>query len=194
MDIYPNITFLFQIANFLILLFILNIILYKPIRKILGQRGNEVISFQEMIEDFQNRSEKESKALEDIPTVTAFLAPLSREEILFLKAPERRVDLGAFLTDVMRRKLLRRTRKQKGILSLKDLENIERRATSAYREMQLGWQFDYVIPNHDGEDSENWSAFYYSIGDARRALVTFAFILSGQESAYAERWDQDLLP
>ena len=65
MDIYPNITFLFQIANFLILLFILNIILYKPIRKILGQRGNEVISFQEMIEDFQNRSEKESKALEE---------------------------------------------------------------------------------------------------------------------------------
>lgn len=65
MDIYPNITFLFQIANFLILLFVLNIILYKPIRKILGQRGNEVISFQEMIEDFQNRSEKESKALEE---------------------------------------------------------------------------------------------------------------------------------
>jgi F-type H+-transporting ATPase subunit b len=65
MDIYPNITFLFQIANFLILLFILNIILYKPIRKILGQRGNEVISFQEMIEDFQNRSEKESRALEE---------------------------------------------------------------------------------------------------------------------------------
>ena len=22
------------------------------------------------------------------------------------------------------------------------------------------------LPNHDGEDSENWDAFYYPIGDA----------------------------
>jgi guanylate kinase len=35
--------------------------------------------------------------------------------------------LSDFLTDVMRRKLLRRTQRQKGILSLKDLENIELR-------------------------------------------------------------------
>ncbi len=65
MDIYPNITLLFQIANFLLLLFILNIIVYRPIRKILGRRGDEVISFQEKIEEFQNRSEKGAKALEE---------------------------------------------------------------------------------------------------------------------------------
>jgi F-type H+-transporting ATPase subunit b len=65
MDIYPNLTLLFQIANFLFLLFILNIIVYRPIRKILGQRGDEVISFQEMIEDFQNRSEKDAKTLQE---------------------------------------------------------------------------------------------------------------------------------
>ena len=65
MDIYPNFTLVFQIANFLFLLFILNIILYRPIRKILGQRGNEVVSFQEMIEDFQSRSEKGAKSLEE---------------------------------------------------------------------------------------------------------------------------------
>jgi guanylate kinase len=94
----------------------------------------------------------------------------------------------------MRRKLLRRTSKQKGILSMKDLENIERRASSAYREMQLANHFDYVLPTHDGEDSENWNAFYYPIGDARRALLAFAAILSGHESAYAEKWEQGLLP
>ena len=65
MDIYPNITVLFQIANFLLLLFILNLIVYRPIRKILGRRGDEVISFQDMIEDFQNRSEKEAKTLQE---------------------------------------------------------------------------------------------------------------------------------
>lgn len=65
MDIYPNLTLVFQIANFLFLLFILNIILYRPIRKILGQRGDEVISFQEMIEDFQGRSAEGAKNLEE---------------------------------------------------------------------------------------------------------------------------------
>jgi F-type H+-transporting ATPase subunit b len=65
MDIYPNFTLVFQIANFLFLLFILNIILYRPIRKILGQRGDEVVSFQEMIEDFQSKSEKGAKTLEE---------------------------------------------------------------------------------------------------------------------------------
>ncbi|HIP95597.1 MAG TPA: hypothetical protein EYH32_00090 [Anaerolineae bacterium] len=144
-----------------------------------------------------------SPLLSDVPKLSVFLSPLSRDEILFLKDPARlrpeaqpegRVSLPDFVTDVMRRKLLRRTQKQKGLLSLRDLENIERRATSAYREIQLACHFDYVIPNHDGEDSENWDAFYYPIGDARKALLAFAAILSGQETEHAEKWEQDLLP
>jgi guanylate kinase len=134
-----------------------------------------------------------SPLLSDVPKVSVFLSPLSRDEVLYLKDPARQVSLPNLVTDVMRRKLLRRTRKQKGLLSLRDLENIERRAGSAYREMQLAWHFDYVIPSHDGEDSENWDAFYYPIGDARRALLAFAAILSGQENGYAERWGRDLL-
>jgi guanylate kinase len=135
-----------------------------------------------------------SPLLSGVPVLSAFLSPLSRAEIEYLKDPARRVSLPAFVTDVMRRKLLRRTQRQKGILSLQDLENVERRAGSAYREMQLAWHFDHVIPNHDGEDSENWDAFYYPLGDARRALLAFATILDGGETAYAEKWDADLLP
>jgi guanylate kinase len=136
----------------------------------------------------------ESPLLGDVPKLSVFLSPLSRSEIEYLKDPLRQVSLPAFVTDVQRRKLLRRTKKQKGILSLKDLENVERRAGSAYREMQLAWHFDCVIPIHDGEDSENWDAFYYPIGDARRALLAFATILGGGKTAYAEQWDRDLLP
>jgi guanylate kinase len=135
-----------------------------------------------------------SPQLAEISKLSIFLTPLSKEEILYLQDPERRISLPDFITDVMRRKLLRRTTKQKGILSMKDLENIERRASSAYREMQLAMHFDFVLPTHDGEDSENWDAFYYPIGDARRALLAFANILSGQETAYAEKWEKDLLP
>jgi guanylate kinase len=143
---------------------------------------------------FVSTEAKKSPLLSDVPMLSVFLSPLSRDEILFLRDPARRVSLPDFVTDMMRRKLLRRTQKQKSILSLKDLENIERRAKSAYREMQLAWHFDYVIPNHDGEDSENWDAFYYPIGDARKALLAFAAILSGQETEYAEKWDRGLLP
>jgi guanylate kinase len=128
-----------------------------------------------------------------VTVLSIFLAPLSREEIVFLQAQERDLSLADFLTDVMRRKLLRRTQRQKNILSLKDLENIERRATSAYPELKEAWNFEYVIPNHDGEDSENWDAFYYPVGDARKALLAFADLVGGKASPLVEKWDERLL-
>jgi guanylate kinase len=128
-----------------------------------------------------------------VSLLSIFLAPLSLDEILFLQAPERSVSLPDFLTDLMRRKLLRRTQRQKGILSLKDLENIERRASSAYTELKEAWHFDYVIPNHDGEDSENWDAFYYPVGDARKALLTFVDLITGEGSPAVEKWKETLL-
>jgi guanylate kinase len=129
----------------------------------------------------------------NVSFLSIFLAPLSRDEILFLQSPARNVSLPDFLTDVMRRKLLRRTQRQKGILSLKDLENIERRASSAYTELKEAWRFDCVIPNHDGEDSENWDAFYYPVGDARKTLLTFANVVAGKESPAVEKWEEGLL-
>lgn len=131
-------------------------------------------------------------ALEGINRLSIFMAPVSKEEIQFLKSVEPAVSLPDFITDVMRRKLLRRTRKQKGELSLKDLENIEKRAGSAYRELQDAHHFQYVIPNHDGEDSENWDAFYYPVGDARKALLAFVSLLRGETKGYAENWDHGL--
>jgi guanylate kinase len=129
-----------------------------------------------------------------IDILSVFLTPLAKEEIRYLRSPDRNVSLADFLTDVMRRKLLRRTQRQKGILALTDLENIERRAKSAYDELKEAWHFDHVIPNHDGEDSENWNAFYYPVGDARRALLTFADLISGRVPPFVEKWEKDLLP
>ena len=125
--------------------------------------------------------------------LSIFLAPISREEVWYLRSPERNVVLADFVTDVMRRKLLRRTQRQKGILSLKDLENIERRAASAYAELKEACHFDHIIPNHDGEDSENWDAFYYPVGDARKVLLAFADLVSDEIPGCAEKWAADLL-
>jgi guanylate kinase len=60
--------------------------------------------------------------------------------------------------------------------------------------LREAWKFDYVIPNHDGEDSEHWDAFYYPIGDARKALLAFAALLQGEAPPGVEKWEKDLVP
>ncbi|MFZ1010969.1 MAG: hypothetical protein WAN65_29280, partial [Candidatus Sulfotelmatobacter sp.] len=131
-----------------------------------------------------------------VPKLSVFLSPLSKEEILYFKSTERKrnVSLPDLLTDVIRRKLLRRTTRQKGILSAKDLADIEKRASDAYPELQDAWHFDHVIPNHDGEDSDNWEAFYYLIGDARKAMEAFTELLKGSTPSHVEKWDKNLVP
>ena len=128
----------------------------------------------------------------NVPVRSVFISPLSAQELAYLHDPDKHVNLENFVTDVMRRKLLRRTQKQKGILSAKDLANIEVRAGSAFHEMQQAWRFDHVLICHDGEDSEHWNAFYYPIGDARKTMMSFAAILAGQ-AVECEHWSRDLL-
>jgi len=82
---------------------------------------------------------------------------------------------------------------QKDELSARDLENIETRASSAFSELQDAWRFEYVIPNHDGEDSDHWEAFYFLIGDARKALGTFVDLLKGSVPHGVEQWNEKLL-
>jgi guanylate kinase len=131
--------------------------------------------------------------LAGVPRLSIFVAPLSRDELSYL-ARQRGVSLPELVADVMRRKLLRRTSRQKGMLSLPDLENIERRCGSAYGELGFAHRFDHVIPNHDGEDSEHWDAFHYPLGDARRALLAVAALLEGRTPQGVERWGPDVIP
>jgi guanylate kinase len=125
--------------------------------------------------------------------LSIFISPLTREEIEYLRIPERNVSLPELVAEIMRRKLLRRARRQKGELSANDLQNVETRASSTYRELQMACHFQYVIPNHDGEDSENWDAFYYPIGDARKTLHAFVGLLHGSVQPNVEQWDENLL-
>ncbi|MFC1509770.1 hypothetical protein ACFL60_08840 [Candidatus Omnitrophota bacterium] len=123
---------------------------------------------------------------------TVFLSPLSMEEIQLLKS--KAADLPAVVADIMRRKLLRRTTRQKGILSLKDLEDIEKRCSTAYGELQSASDYRYVLVNHDGEDSDNWEQFPLPIGDAEKSVHTFAEILEGKQSIVYQQWPVGLLP
>jgi F-type H+-transporting ATPase subunit b len=65
MDIYPNTTLFIQIVNFLFLLFVLNIVFYRPIRRILNRRSEEVRGLHESIEDFREKSDQYVEDLEE---------------------------------------------------------------------------------------------------------------------------------
>lgn len=130
-------------------------------------------------------------ALARFRKLTVYMVPLSRDEIIYLR--DRGAVLPEIITDIMQRRLLRRTRRQKGELSLKDLENIEKRSSSAWGELKKACLFDHVIPNHDGEDSENWDAFYYPLGDAHKALRDFVALLQGEKPQHVEKWERDLI-
>ena len=141
---------------------------------------------------FVGRTLQTHPRLEHVNRLSVFLSPLSKEEILYLSS-QHNVSLPELVTDVMRRKLLRRTRRQKAELSLKDLENVEKRASSAYKELKEAWHFQYIIANHDGEDSDNWEAFYYPLGDARKTLLAFAALLEGEVPVSVEKWEEGLI-
>ena len=119
----------------------------------------------------------QNESLDEFKRLSIFISPLSQDEIEYLQSQEA-VEMQELVSNVMRRKLLRRTRKQQGELSQPDLEEIERRCTSAWSEIQKASQFEHFIANHDGEDSENWNAFYYPLGDARKTVEAVASLLS----------------
>ena len=131
--------------------------------------------------------------LKDTPKLSVFLSPLSMEEINYFNESKRNVRLPDLMTEIMRRKQLRRKTHQKIELSIRDLDDVEVRASSAYREMKMAWHFDYVIPNHDGEDSDNWELFYYPLGDARKTLLSFVSLLEGKEPTGVEKWNENFL-
>ena len=55
---------LIQIANFLLLLYLLNRILYRPIRRILAERAEQMNTYEGTIADLQQRSAQDAESLE----------------------------------------------------------------------------------------------------------------------------------
>jgi F-type H+-transporting ATPase subunit b len=58
-------TLFIQIANFLVLLFVMNIILYKPIRGIIAKRNKEIDSRKGSVEEYRNKAERDQQGIEE---------------------------------------------------------------------------------------------------------------------------------
>jgi guanylate kinase len=118
--------------------------------------------------------------LKSINKLSVFLSPFSKDEVQKLK-----LDLGEkgfenYVFNTMKSKLLRRAKKYKQELTKNILENIDKRASDAFPELKDDWMYDFVISNHDGEDSENWKEPIPSDSDAYLAVKEFSILLKNK--------------
>ena len=125
-------------------------------------------------------------ATEMIPLCSVFLSPLSRDEVLRLGAR----DAAAFVFTLMKEKLLRRHNRQNPDPDNIDMANINLRASEAFSEILLAWRFDFVLPNHVGEDRGTWDTGNFPAGEAGHVLRRFADMVSAGGSEGFEKWTE----
>lgn len=87
LTVIPDWTFLLQMANFLILMWILNVILFKPIRNVLIQRKNKVSGLEESIVTSQ-KDAKDKEAAFMVGIRDARAKGLKEKELLIAEATE----------------------------------------------------------------------------------------------------------
>ena len=131
--------------------------------------------------------------LEAIKRTTIFLSPLAGQEIFEMRLRGKKF-FRETIQKIIRQKLLRRNKQYGTNLTAHEIKDIQRRATDAYKELKEAHNFDYIIPNHDGEDSANWENSFLPSGDAGRALDTLAAILTNKSHPNIEKWDENLVP
>lgn len=134
---------------------------------------------------------KRAPRLRHARILDVFLSPVSGAELRAFQQAS--APLAEVIADLMRRRLVRRLQNQGSLTTLPALQDIETRACAAYAAMQRAPEFSFVIPNHDGEDSDHWSAFPCSIGDARRCLQALVSLLRGRANQDIECWPRELL-
>ncbi len=81
MTIYPDFTLLIQMANFLILLFLLNMFLYKPIRDILAKRNGEFEKLTRLIEEMRKQMEERQRRIEEALAQAKKLGATEKESL-----------------------------------------------------------------------------------------------------------------
>jgi len=116
--------------------------------------------------------------LRDINKLSIFISPFSDDELLQFKSDLGEKEFENYTFNTMKSKLLRRAKKFGTELTEDVLKNIDQRATDAYYEMQDAELFDFIIPNHDGEGSDNWEDPIPENSDAYLAVKEFSNTLN----------------
>jgi len=86
-SVMPDISLFVQIANFLIIIWVLNIILYRPIRKILIERKEKITSLEQNVEKLnEDAAGKDEAFLSGIKDARA--KGLKEKEVLLMEGAE----------------------------------------------------------------------------------------------------------
>ncbi len=81
MTIYPDHTLIIQIINFLVLLFVLNRILYRPIRDILSERSRRISMLTQNIEDMKREIKEKEEDVRELLEQARRIGMSERENI-----------------------------------------------------------------------------------------------------------------
>ena len=94
LTVIPDWTVLIQMANFLFLIWVLNIILYKPIRKVLLQRKEKITGLEESIEAFQKDVQDKEEAYASGIREARFKGLQEKDQLLNLASEEEKKIIG----------------------------------------------------------------------------------------------------
>jgi len=130
--------------------------------------------------------------LKNINKLSIFLSPFSKDEILQLQSDLGTKEFQNYVFETMKTKIIRRAEKFKQELTDPIRENIDKRAADAYPELKDAWIFDYIIPNHDGEDSLNWDEPIAPESDAFLSVKEFSILLKKENQQISEKWKKTL--
>jgi len=130
---------------------------------------------------------------QEIKKVSIFLSPFTGREIIDLRKHGKKF-FRETVQKIMRQKLLNRLEQSGRSLNAHEIKDIRQRATDVYGELKEAHHFEYIIPNHDGEDSDNWKNSLFPSGDAGRALDALAAILNNKPHPNIEKWEENLVP
>jgi len=85
--VIPDWTLFVQIANFLLIVFVLNIVLFKPIRNILIQRKEKITSLEQNVETSDKKAKEKNEAF-DLGIRDARAKGLSEKSVLLNEAAD----------------------------------------------------------------------------------------------------------
>ena len=85
--VIPDWTLFVQIANFLLIVFVLNIVLFKPIRNILIQRKEKITSLEQNVETSDKETKEKNEAF-DLGIRDARAKGLSEKSVLLNEAAD----------------------------------------------------------------------------------------------------------
>ena len=131
--------------------------------------------------------------LKKINKLSIFLSPFSKDEVLKLNSDLGEKEFENYVFETMKSKLIHRTEEFRQELTDEVLENINKRAADAFPELKDAWIYDFVIPNHNSEGSENWEEPISHDSDVFLAIKEFSILLKNEKQQISEKWERDFV-